>query len=72
LSYTKFVDGKNFNCAVLNRAKDYVWNFQLASFHAWRILLFVSGFCFVVETEFQNAGPSHFKRKKFVIYFIVH
>jgi hypothetical protein len=31
---------------LLNRAKDYDFNFRLARLHAWRFLLFVSGFCF--------------------------
>jgi hypothetical protein len=31
---------------VLNRAKDYDLAFRVASFHAWRFLLFISGFCF--------------------------
>lgn len=44
-------------CAVLNRAKDYAFNFLTARFLAWRILLFVSGSCFGVEIRLHNRGP---------------
>ena len=44
-------------CAVLNRAKDYAFNFLTARFLAWRFLLFVSGFCSAAESRFHNRGP---------------
>lgn len=48
----------NFNlCAVLKRAEDYDLNFRITSFHAWRILSFVSGFCSFIEFELTRRGP---------------
>ena len=44
-------------CAVLNRAKEYDLIFHVASLHAWRILLFVSGFCSPLKLNFRIAEP---------------
>ena len=41
----KVTDGKTSFVRLLKRATEYAVSFRRTSIHAWRILLFVSGFC---------------------------
>src|ERR1044071_8128729 len=39
---------------LLNRAEDYDLSFLVARLHAWRFLLFVSGFCFIAFLSLRS------------------
>jgi hypothetical protein len=56
----KVTDGKTSFVRLLKRAKDYALSFRRTSIDAWRILLFVSGFC--SASEFTSHRKEHTRK----------